>query len=124
MYQYRILKLIRITNSDTLTVEVDLGFKTRTEITFKVARVTVPDLDLYSDSDPQVEMRRAIIAWFKTSPRPWTVQMYKEAGAYSGDVIDNNGNLLNDDIMNPKASDKYETVIVDYGLPKATTSPS
>src|SRR4051794_37302288 len=103
MYQYRITRLIRITNSDTLTVEVDLGFKTRTEITFKIARLTVPDLDLDSDDDPQVEMRKAIIAWFKTSPKPWTVQMYKESGAYTGDVMDKNGNLL--DAQSPRSVD-------------------
>jgi hypothetical protein len=133
VYQYRITKLVRIVNSDTLTAVIDLGFNTTTEVTFKVARITEPDLDLDSDVDPAVELRRAIIKWFKTAPKPWTVQMYREGGQYKGDVLDNNGNLLNDEILKrrapsadepqPQQLSEYDTQVI-HGLPIAGTDPA
>lgn len=127
MYQYRIVKLLKIKNSDTLTVQLDVGFDILIERTFKVARVEVPELDLLSDDDPELELRRSIIQWFKTAPTPWLVQMYKENGVYTGDVIDGNGNVLTSDItpdetlpvVSPfRGSD--DTQIVNY----ASQSPS
>lgn len=104
MHQYRIVKLVKITNADTLTVELDLGFHVRMQTTFKVARVEVPELDLDSDTDPVTELRQSIIQWFRTAPRPWTVQMYKDrSGLYTGDVYDNTGKILTDDLVKKPA---------------------
>lgn len=122
MYQYRINKLLRITNADTLTVEVDLGFRVTTQVTFKVANVTVPELDLDSDVDPTVEMRKSILAWFRNHPKPWVLQTYKEGDGYTGDVLDTKGNLLQDDLKS-KPAPTDETAVVNYGIPPASTDP-
>jgi hypothetical protein len=127
MYQYRIVRLVRIANYDTLTAVLDLGFDISTEVTFKVARVGVLelDLDLESDVDPAVERRKDIIAWFKTAPKPWTVQMYREGGAYKADILDMNGNLLNDALLKPPARPvpANDDTQVIHGLPIASTDP-
>lgn len=124
MYQYRINKLLRITNSDTLTVEVDLGFNVTTQVTFKVARVTTPELDLDSDVDPTVEMRKAIIAWFRTHPKPWTLQTYKDGSGYTGDVLDDKGSILADDLTLPKTASPTDETSVIFGLPRASEDPA
>lgn len=122
MHQYRVSRLVRMINSETLTAELDLGFNIKTEVTFRMARITEPELDLDSDIDPAVELRRRILTWLKSAPKPWTVQMYKEGGVYTGDVIDKNGNLLSDNVTKPNLSD--ETQVVSYGpLSAASMDP-
>ncbi len=122
MYQYEITRVLRLTNSDTLTVEVDLGFRTRTEVTFRLSGLKEPELDLSSGIDQQADTRRAIINWLQNAPGPLLVHTYKDGTGYTGSVLDKNGNILNEALQKPVFSDK--TVVMDYGLPKATTSPS
>lgn len=123
MYQYRINKLLRITNADTLTVEVDLGFNVTTQVTFKIARLTVPELDLDSDVDPAMELRRSIIAWFRKRPKPWILQTYKEGNGYTGDVLDDKGNILVDDVQSkPWTIDSDETTVIPV-IPAPTSDP-
>lgn len=121
MHQYRITKLLRLINTNSLTAELDLGFNIKTVATFRVARITEPALDLDSEDDPAVNQRRAVIAWLKSAPKPLTVQMYKEGAVYTGDVLDKNGNLLSEEVLRAQAPD--ETVSIDYGLSMATKNP-
>lgn len=124
MYQYRVARVYRIINSDTLTAELDLGFNVKTEVTFRIARITEPELDLNSWVDPAVELRQGILSWFKSAPKPWTVQMYRENGVYSGDVIDKNGNVLSDALVpTTKPAPTDETQVISHGLPLATLDP-
>lgn len=124
MYQYRITRLVKIINSDTLVVDLDLGFKLQTQVAIKLNGVEVPDLDLLSDDDPEVTLRKNIVSWFKWAPRPWIVQVTKTGSTWSGDVFDRDGNILANalDAPVPLPPSEAETQVIKFdGVPQAIT---
>jgi len=120
MYQYKIEKVTRLTNTDTVTAILDLGFGIKTKMTFKLSRIEVPELDLTSDSDPEVALRGFIVQWLKTAPKPLYVHMQKSGKDYVGEILDNNGNVLAEEAANIND----QTQVIDYGLPNASVDPS
>lgn len=123
MYQYKIDRLVKITNSDTLTVDLDLGFKIHTRATFKLNGIEVPELDLTSEDDPEITIRRSVFRWFKWAPRPWTVQIQKQGNQYVGDVYDRDGNVLAQSLEKTTPSipsSEAETQVIKFdGVPQA-----
>ncbi len=99
MYDYRIIQPLSLRNSNELTAVLDLGCNITTRFTFKLARIKVPSLDLSAELDPEIALRNFIIQWLKTSPGPLSVQLYKNDGVYTGDIIDANGTVLADELV-------------------------
>lgn len=122
MYQYKILKVLKLKGS-RLHVVVDLGFNTQVNTSFELGRVDEPELDFNSATDPEVAMRSFIIQWIKTAPRPLYVHTDKEKGDYVGEVFDRNGRNLADDLAESNDSSE-QTQVIDYALPQATSDPT
>lgn len=99
MHDYRMIKPLSLRNSTELVAVLDLGLSVTIETSFKLARVKAPALDLSAEVDPEIAMRNFIVQWLKTSPAPFTVQLYKTNGEYSGDIIDRDGTTLADDLI-------------------------
>lgn len=125
MYDYHVVKPLALRNSNELSVLIDLGFNTTTEVSFKLARVKPPALDFEAEMDPEIAMRNFIVQWLKTAPGPLVVQVYRNDGVYSGDVIDANGNVLADDLIAqglvkapnpPRGISEDDTVFFGNGL--------
>ena len=98
MYQYTIDKVTRLAGTDTITAVLDLGFSVKTKVTFKLSRVETPEMDFFSESDPEFALRNKIVQWFKTAPKPLYVHMQKSGKDYIGEVLDKNGRILADDL--------------------------
>ena len=111
MYQYTIEKVTRMTGTDTVTAVLDLGFSVKTKVTFKLSRVETPEMDFFSEKDPEFELRSQIVQWFKTAPKPIYVHMLKSGKDYIGEVIDRNGRVLADDLG---AAPDDQTEVLNY----------
>ncbi len=125
MFQYTIDKVTRLSGTDTVTAVLDLGFSVKTKVTFKLSRVETPEMDFFSESDPEFDLRSRVVQWFKTAPKPLYVNMVKSGKDYIGEVIDRNGNVLADDLS--ENSDNTQVVQYDYekyAAVPATTGPA
>jgi len=124
MYYYRVEKVTRLLNTNTVTAILDLGFGIKVTQTFKLARVEVPESDFFSESDPEYTLRTNIVQWLKTAPKPLFVQMHKEAGSFTGEIIDSRNNVMADDLISLITSND-DTVVINYAatLPQATAGP-
>lgn len=111
MYQYTIDKVTRLAGTDTITAILDLGFSVKTKVTFKLSRVETPEMDFFSETDPEFDLRTKIVQWFKTAPKPLLVHMQKSGKEYVGEVLDRNGRILADDLRD--TSDQ-QTEVINY----------
>ncbi len=124
MFQYTIDKVTRLSGTDTVTAVLDLGFSVKTKVTFKLSRVEAPEMDFFSESDPEFDLRSRVVQWFKTAPKPLYVNMVKSGKEYVGEVLDKNGNVLADDLS--PDSDQTQVIPYDYekyGAVPATSGP-
>jgi hypothetical protein len=136
MYQYKVERVTRLKGTNQVTAVLDLGFSIKLKVTFKLGRIESPELDFnsvsFGDVDPETQIRNFIFQWFKTSPKPFYVQMNKnDEGVYVGEVLDRDGRNLADDLAtsndSPINSDLTfnpdTTQEIPYGLPPATQGP-
>jgi hypothetical protein len=124
MYQYKVERVTRLKGTNQVTAVLDLGFSVKMKVTFKLGRIEAPDFDFSSDIDPEVQVRNFIFNWFKTSPKPFLVQMDKnDDGVYVAEILDRDGRNLADELATSNDSPIDSTQEIRYGLPNATSGP-
>lgn len=93
LYWYRAAP-VRVVDGDTVVVEVDLGMRTRTEISCRVAGINTPEINSGTDRERGKQARDFTVAWTNAVTTrhavrwPYLIQTHKDTKTFDRYVAD------------------------------------
>lgn len=119
MFQYE-AKIIRVIDGDTMILDVDLGFKIRTEIDVRLAHINTPEIVNFGLNGVEDKAKMYVEAWCPPGSivvvnisraekyGRWLAEILFQPGVDDRNDILLNARVLNDELVREGLAQKYE----------------
>jgi len=115
LYTYKVRRVVKVVDGDTLDLEIDLGFHIYHTIRVRLARINTPEI--FGVSKDSEEYKRGMQAkvfvdnWLKATKELY-IKTYKDSkgkyGRYLAEIYNENGECLNDILLEKGLAEKFE----------------